>query len=46
MLRTLFLMAISFALSFSVTTVLLLVRERFFSEEKPYWHEENDLLRW
>jgi hypothetical protein len=46
MLRTLFLMAISFALSFSVTTVLLLVRERFSSEAKPSWHEENDLLRW
>ena len=46
MLRTLFLMAISFALSFSVTTVLLLVRERFLPAEKPYWHEENDLLRW
>jgi hypothetical protein len=29
-----------------VTTVLLLVRERFLPGEKPYWHEENDLLRW
>jgi hypothetical protein len=46
MLRTLFLVAISFALSFSVTTVLLLVRERFLPAEKPYWRAENDFLRW
>ena len=46
MLRTLFLMALSFALSFSVTTVLLLLRERFLPAEKPFWREQNDLLRW
>jgi hypothetical protein len=47
MLRTLFLMAMSFALSFSVTTVLILLREHFLpAEKRAYWHEENDLLRW
>jgi hypothetical protein len=45
-LRTLFLMAISFALFFSVTTVLLLVRERFMGTKEPTWRVEDDLLRW
>ena len=47
MLRTVFIMAMSFALSFSVTTLVLLIRERFTpSGGEPAWREENDLLRW
>ncbi|MBS0378976.1 MAG: hypothetical protein JSS29_10865 [Proteobacteria bacterium] len=46
MLRTVFLMAMSFAISFSATTLVLLVRERFSSTQVPNWREENDLLRW
>lgn len=42
MLKALFVMGILFALSFSVTTVLLLVRERILPT--LYWHEEDDLL--
>jgi hypothetical protein len=45
-LRTLFLMAMSFALSFSVTTVILLLQERFMGGKEPNWRAENDLLRW
>jgi hypothetical protein len=46
MLRVLVLSAATFTASFGVTTLLLVVRERFFSHDTPNWHAENDLLRW
>jgi hypothetical protein len=46
MLRVLVLSAATFTASFGVTTLLLILRERFFSNDTPSWQAENDLLRW
>jgi hypothetical protein len=46
MLRVLALSAAMFTASFGVTTLLLILRERFSSDDTPSWQTENDLLRW
>jgi hypothetical protein len=46
MLKVLLVSAATFAASFGVTAMLLVLRERFVPAGRAQWHAENDLLRW
>ncbi|HTT42695.1 MAG TPA: hypothetical protein VMG33_06450 [Steroidobacteraceae bacterium] len=46
MLKVLLVSVATFAASFGVTAMLLVLRERYMPVGRAQWHAENDLLRW
>jgi hypothetical protein len=46
MLKVLLVSVATFAASFGVTAMLVVLREHYVPAGRAHWHAENDLLRW